>query len=301
MKKKQFIRAFDNSTKSIAIKSTRRIFFNHLYQPIEERGHFHVDQMYGSGTGILLKHENKFYLLTAHHVINKATKFNFTNPSPFWVTSNSKYKTESIYDFLMPARIIHIGELISDRGVSIDTGDIVLIELFPPFPRHKPNHFLDLDSRRHRLLRKNEFFEGQLLLAGGFPFESNSFEFYDEPVGIFTHSTHVHRRIMDGVCEISDGEPYMTLDGISEENYMNLSGASGGIATNIKDKSNEVQMAGMLVSAGPTLIRFIPSYLIEHAIINKDQARTTLIDPAIEGRPTLEEVSSLIAHYASVI
>jgi hypothetical protein len=38
---------------STALKATRRILFNHLYQSATERGHWHVDQMYGGGTGIL--------------------------------------------------------------------------------------------------------------------------------------------------------------------------------------------------------------------------------------------------------
>lgn len=300
MKKKQFRRAFDNSTQSIAIKSTRRIFFNHLHQSIEERGHFHVDQWYGSGTGILLKHDEKFFLLTANHVIKNATKFNFDNPSPFWVTSSSKYKAETIYDFLMPARIFHIGELIQERGTSVDASDVVLIELFHPFPRHMPDHYLDLDSKRHRLLRKNEFFEGQLLLAAGYPFENNLFEFFEEPKGIFTHATPIHRHIVNGICRFSENEPYMTLEGISDGKYMNLSGASGGIATNIKEKSNEVQMAGMLVSSGPTIIRFIPSYIIEYAILNKEKAREILIDPAAGMKPTIDEIFSILMQYESI-
>jgi hypothetical protein len=296
MNQKKFNRAFENSTSSIAIQSTRRIFFNHLTLSIEERGHFHVDQMYGSGSGILIKFNGGFYLLTADHVIRKATNYSFNNPSPFWITSRSKFNVTTMYDFLMPAKAFHIGELIADEGVSIDLDDMVLIELFQPGYRHMPDHFLDFDTKP-RLLKKSEFFEGQLLLAVGYPFEKNNFEFYDEPIGRFTHSTPVHRHIVDGICLFEYGEPFMTLNGVSEKKYGNLSGISGGIVTNIQMKSNQVKMAGLILSAGSTIIRFLPSYVIEYALRNFVRARQTLIDPAINRQPTFEELILMMKSY----
>ncbi len=257
--------------------------------------------MYGAGSGIFLKNEGKFYLLTAHHVIDNATSYRFNNESPFWITSKSKYGVKTLYDFLMPAQIFHIGELIVDKGVSIDSSDLVLIELFYPPPMHMPDNYIDLDSRPRRTLRKDEYFEGQLLLASGFPFEKNYFEFHDEVKEHFTHSTPVQRHICEGVCKSDGGEPYMTIDGISDGSYMRLSGASGGIVTNITPKSNQVRMAGMLLSAGSNIIRFIPAYLIEYAIQNKASARRTLVDPAMLRAFSLEEHMAMASQYAATV
>jgi hypothetical protein len=231
MKTRQVKKAFEKSTKSNAIKATRRIFFNHLDETIATRGYFHVDQMYGAGSGILIKKTNKFYLLTAHHVLESNTKYDFQNPSPFWISSASNYQVESIHDFLMPAWVIHIGECLAGRGHSIDASDLVLIELFHPSPKHLPNHFIDLDYGESPILKESEFFEGQLLLVSGFPFIKNSFSYLENSSSEFTHSTTVHRNTMDGVCRISNGEPYINLDGITDKTYPNLSGISGGIVT----------------------------------------------------------------------
>lgn len=297
MKKKQFLRAQKNSQSSNAIKSTRRIFFNHLYKSIEERGHFHVDQTYGSGTGILIKFNRKFFLLTARHVIQAATDFNFQNESPFWITSRSQYNVTSMYDFLMPAKLFHVGEEISQKGTSIDSSDVVAIELFPPFPHHQPDHFLDFDSSKNPLLTKDQFFEGQLLYAAGYPFEKNYFKFFDEPKEDFTHETRIQRHIVDGMCVFEGSEPHISLEPLTDSEYSNLSGASGGIVTNIQPKANMVKAAGMILSGGKKIIRFLPSYLIMEALKKINHAKVTVIDPAAESPIDLDKIFLVMADY----
>lgn len=116
--------------KSTPIKATRRIFFNHLNESIEERGFFHVDTMYGAGSAILIKHEHTFYLLTADHVIANATTYSFTNESPFWAPSQANHFPQELKAFLMPAQILHIGETVPGRGSKFESKDMILIELF---------------------------------------------------------------------------------------------------------------------------------------------------------------------------
>jgi hypothetical protein len=193
---------------------------------------------------------------------------------------------------IMPAQIIHIGELIADRGHLIDTRDVILIEMFFPNMRYMPDHFIDLDKDPDALLTAEEFFSGQLLLGVGYPFEHNDFSFHDETSDGFTHSTNVNRHIFDGMCLMESNEPFMSSEPLKQI-YSDLSGASGGIVTNVQPTADRVKMAGMLVSAGLTIVRFIPSYLIAEALANKHRARVTRIDPAFRGTPPAEVLAFL--------
>jgi len=282
-----FQKAFKATCESIPIKATRRIFFNHLNKSIEERGVFHVDLMYGSGSEVLIKHDYTFYLLTADHVIANATSYSFTNESPFWGPSQANHFPQELDAFLMPAQIVHIGETIPDRGHSFDSKDLILIELFFPDVKYMPDKFIDLDANPEILASNEGFYEGQILLAAGYPFETNHFEFFEETPDGMTHSTFVNRLIVDGICEFDEGDPIMRRQSRSGT-FPNLSGASGGIVTNIPAPGHEVKMLGMLVSASSKIVRFIPSYVLAEALSNKAIARVTPVDPAFEGSPPLE-------------
>jgi hypothetical protein len=282
-----FQNAFKTACESNLIKSTRRIFFNHLNESVKERGIFHVDLMYGSGSGILIKHDYSFYLLTADHVLNNATSYSFANESPFWVPSQSNTFPQELDAFLMPAQIVHIGESVPDRGGKFESRDLILIELFFPSVKYMPDAFIDLDANLEVLAGRDEFFEGQYLLASGYPFETNHFEFFEEKPGGITHSTMVSRLIVDGICEFDDNDPIMTRR-LGSGTFPNLSGASGGIVTNIPAPGSDGKMLGMLVSAGSKIVRFIPSYIITEALTKKLMARVTPVDPAFKGPPRLE-------------
>lgn len=279
--------ALQSTFESSPIKSTRRLLFNHLDQSIEERGYFHVDQMYGSGSGILIKHQDIFYLLTANHVIANATAYKFTNESPFWIPSQSNSFPQELNAFLMPAQIVHIGETVPDCGKNFESEDLILIELFFPHADFIPDQFIDLDMYPDDLASKELYFEGQLLVAAGYPFTQNAFEFFDSTREGMTHSTYVHRLIVDGICELEDDEPLMSRQHLAGE-FPNLSGASGGIVTNVPAPGDRVKVLGMLVSAGSTIVRFIPSYILAEAIANKNIARITAVDPAFTEQPPAE-------------
>ena len=72
---------------SNAAKSARRIFFNYLEEPLEERGYFHVDLMHGSGSSVLLRSSGRFFLLTARHVLSNNMSLGFQNESDGCPTS----------------------------------------------------------------------------------------------------------------------------------------------------------------------------------------------------------------------
>jgi hypothetical protein len=282
-----FQKALKATCESTPIKATRRIFFNYLNKSTEERGVFHVDLMYGSGSGVLIKHDYTFYLLTADHVIANATSYSFTNQSPFWTTSQANRFPQELEAFLMPAQVVHIGETIPDQGHHFDSKDLILIELFFPSVKYMPDEFIDLDANREILATTEGFYEGQFLLAAGYPFDTNHFEFLEETPDGMTHSTLVNRLIVDGICQFDEGDPIMTRQ-LRSGTFPNLSGASGGIVTNIPAPGHEVKMLGMLVSAGSEIVRFIPSYVLAAALSNKLIARVTAVDPAFNGPPRLE-------------
>lgn len=76
---KKLNKYIEKAATSNVAKSTRRFFFNHLYESMESRGHFHVDQMYGAGSGVLLKINDKYFVLTAKHVIDNNIKGELQN------------------------------------------------------------------------------------------------------------------------------------------------------------------------------------------------------------------------------
>jgi hypothetical protein len=293
--------AIETAIGSIAVKSTRRILFNHLYQTLEERGHWHVDQMYGSGTGILIKHERAFYLLTADHVIRNACGYKFTSESPFWMPSLANAWPTDLLGFLMPGQILHIGEAVAGKGVHVDAADLVLIELFYPMaPQFYPDHFIDLDYHSNALMTQEEFVSGMLLIGAGYPFDANEFTFFtEERADGMTHGTQLNRWILDGICVLEDGEPTM---GSHENEFPPLSGASGGIVTDLPTAGASARVAGLMVSANSLVVRFIPSYLISEALLHKHTCRRTAVDPAFLGQPhpeALEWLEELANRYSA--
>lgn len=62
--------------------------------------------------------------------------------------------------------------------------------------------------------------------------------------------------------------------------HESLNGMSGGAVYNVQPKANQVKLAGIPITAGRNICKFIPSHLFIAAVINFKDARTQLIDPA---------------------
>lgn len=190
-------RYVDNAAKSNVARSTRRFFFNYLNESVADRGYFHVDQMYGLGSGVLLKINEKFFILTANHVVQNNTLGNFQNESPFWFAIKDNKNVSGMRDFLYPKRIWFIGELISKISSDVDQSDVLLIELFQPQEFNMPNHYIEIIDTQS-VLTKDELFDGQILLVSGYPFERNYFD-SDSKIEGFDHATNVQRHTVPGV------------------------------------------------------------------------------------------------------
>lgn len=278
-------------------KSCRRFFFNHLNESTEQRGYFHVDFVYGSGSGVLLKYLNKFFVLTAKHVLENDQKREFQNESPFWISVKSKSKWETNYDFMMPCIIWNIGELMPNITCdNVDLSDICLIEFFNPGKFHFPDHYIEIECTNSVLARK-DFYEGQFLLVSGYPFEKNIFD--HTPVSEkYTHSTNICRQTIPGILRKPDNIGYISFEFTEGDiQHENLNGMSGGAVYNVMPKANQVRLAGILVTAGNNICRFIPSYLFIDAILCYWKASHEIVDPIVKESLPLDRLIEIKENY----
>lgn len=275
-------------------KSCRRIYFNHLYESVEERGHFHVDQMYGSGSGILVRYNETYFLLTARHVIKNNIPGDFQNESPFWITGKFQGGWSSIYDFMFPKRIWDIGGLIKKDLAYIDSGDVCLIELFDPFPFHQPDHFVQIYNTDSIL--GDNYFDGQVLLVVGYPFELNEFDF--TTVGEYSHSTKSHRLTIPGVYKAEKPFGHISFELTSADvQHKSVTGMSGGVVCNVQPKGNLVKLAGMAISAGDNICRFVPSYIFINALLNYQKSMSKIVDPIVTKEISFDEKLNVFMNY----
>jgi hypothetical protein len=262
-------------------KSTRRILFNHLDRSLEERGYFHVDWMYGSGSGILLKFDSIYFLLTAKHVLTNNISGGFQNESPFWVSTNFHSRWKTLSDFMFPRRVWNISDVIEFDMPGVDPLDICLIELFQPLPGFSPDHYINVVDPLCDLLEYQQFSDDMLLIISGYPFRTNKFS-YENPLDGFTHTTEIQRQLVPGFLRIKDrGEMLITYELTDTDvNHYFLNGMSGGAVFNIKLNTKETKLAGINLSGGNNLSRFYPSFAFANAISQYRNCTSQIIDPA---------------------
>lgn len=281
---------FINASKNFNInKSVRRIFF---INKDESKDGFHADIVYGSGTGILLHFNKRYFLLTAKHVIGNLTNFSFSNESPFWIGLNSTSFIDNEFEILYPGKIWFIGELIQENDSIVNINDQILIELFPPVLA--PDNFIDLFRTSDLYLKEKEINElydeyrknnmQALLIGYGCPFDLNSFDWENNLKEDATHSTNVIRKIISLSLEKNDDEFHTEI--IDKDlSYENLTGMSGGLISNSVTNETDQKIIGMIVSGGNHIIRFIPFFRIIENIKNYRSARSQLVDPNFEVDP----------------
>jgi len=289
------------SYQSNVAQSSRRIVFNELLQSTQERGFWHSDIWSGMGSGVLIKFKNKIFLMTAQHVLKdyiKEGKGIFPNESPFWTWVNSKAKSESLYDHLMPKKIWLIGELI-DREDIINTSDILLIELYNPHMFHMPDKFINIENNTF-ISKKEDFYEGRILQISGFPFEKNSFDWdIEHPDPNITHSTRIQRHHITGVF-IDDKElGYISFEITDADvQHENVNGMSGGVVYDIQDKANQTKFCGIVVTISNNICRFIPSYILYDAVINYQNSTSIIVDPE---ESKMQDPEKVIEHMKSYL
>lgn len=260
------------------IQSTRRLIFTLCTEKREQRSRYYADILYNlGGTSTLIKYEEIFFLLTAQHVIDK----HYTAPqneSPFFTNALANSAWDEISKLLYPLRGWKIGSLIKCDNPWVDEDDIVLVELGQPMPGGYPENFLDLDSSDSvSIVTAEDFYEGMVLLAAGYPIDENLIEQSDD--GIHDHKTNLKRTTFPGFCVIENGHPYIEFQ--KKHSHQVMNGISGGMVTNLQPAPDEVAWAGMIQKAGNGSLRFYPAHLILPAILNYRASQNYVIDPAV--------------------
>lgn len=269
-------RFYEKTTHSNVVQSVRRLIFTHCSQSMEELGRYHADTVYNfGGTGTLIKYHQKFFLLTAQHVLDAHYEI-AQNESPFFTHLFSNRGWTGAEDLGFPMRGWRIGELIKADMPNIDMQDIVLVELASLF--RFPNTFIDLDSpNAPKGVPVRSLYKGMFLVASGYPINENPIEY---PYGDdYNCSTVLNKHITYGACEFDGSAP--TLHFYKEKTHAMLNGMSGGMVSNLMPKPNQVEWVGMIQKAGNSVLHFYPACWIIPAIRAYTQASHYVIDPAV--------------------
>lgn len=258
------------------VQSTRRLLFTHCTQNMEELGHYHADMVFShGGTGILLKYNELFFVLTAQHVLNENYKA-AQNESPFFITLRSAggFRGAGLDQLGFPIRGWRIGEGIAGEVPNIDFEDIVLVEL--AHPMRYPSNFLDLDDpsevARHSAPLDPQ--EGYLAVAG-YPNEHNPIEY---PFAEVNCAATLNRHILLGRHTPAGGVSALQLQAPLSHEQMN--GISGGSVSTFAAPNRPSQWAGMVQRADAGVVNFYPASLIIPAIANYLECGNFEIDPA---------------------
>lgn len=286
------------------IQSPRLLLFTHSNDTIESRGYYYADTVWGwGGTGLLIKFEEKFFILTPQHVLDEhAPDLEFQNESPFFLHVFCEGFNSEVEEFAFPIRGWKIGQLISNDSPTIDNDDLVLIELGDLF--RYPDRFIDLDSvHGPQGLPLKAIYEGMYLIVSGFPAQRNNINYHYEDDAPFVHTVGLSKDIYPGVCIYENGFPIVKL----RENLTHdeLNGMSGGIVTNLQLKPNQTEWVGLIQKAGNGYVHFYPAAWIIPAIKRFRESECYIIDPAAELsdphlQGTLEVIAERRGYYKSI-
>lgn len=277
---KKLDRYYKNVSRSNLIQSTRRLIFTHCSIPMETTGRYFADMIYcAGGTGILLKYQQKFFILTAQHVIDANYK-DPQNESPFFtpLLSNKSLNGHNIEEIGFPMRGWRIGELIPENNYTGERDDLVLIELSGFIMIH-PDRYIDFDKVSHpKGVNPKLLTNGLFLVSSGYPIDKNPIEYLDNSE--YNCVTTLHRHILPGKCEIIEGQPILRLE--NKLSHAEINGMSGGLVSNISEKANKTEWVGLIQRGGEGMIRFFPAFYIIPAIKRYTKSSYYIIDPAAE-------------------
>ncbi|MFU7284410.1 hypothetical protein ACM74D_22815 [Pseudomonas aeruginosa] len=287
--------AYDRMAKGSLIQSPRQLLFTHSNSTIADRGFYYADTVWGwGGTGLLIKFEEKFFILTAQHVLDSHIQgLEFQNESPFFSHVFCKNFNSDMEEFALPIRGWKIGQLITGDSPTIDNDDLVLIELGDLF--RYPDRFIDLDSvHAPQGLPLKSMFEGMYLIVSGFPAQKNNINYHYEDDAPFAHTVGLSKDIYPGICVYENDFPSVKLKGNLTHDELN--GMSGGIVTNLQPKPNQTEWVGLVQKAGNGYVHFYPAVWIIPAIKRFRESEYYIIDPAAElSDPYLQGTPEVIA------
>ncbi|MDX5340010.1 MAG: hypothetical protein LPK25_13355 [Cyclobacteriaceae bacterium] len=277
------------------LKSSRRIHFNFVNEQLAE-GEWRSEYWSGNASSILLKMNDRFFILTAKHVLAH-TAYPYPNASPIWVDAQNKFhERKHVTQYLHCGRQWHIEDLIPNDGFfdNDEEKDILLIEMFPPRELFYPDDYLDFD-RNIVYLSEEDFVDGKPCFISGFPARLNGYS-YDNPPQGYTHSTEIHREHLSGKF-IKEGD-FGFIELSDSRSHLDLVGFSGGLVISTIGDTPDLGFAGLVIRGGNGKIHFIPVYAFIDALLNYQQSNSELIDPNFGKTPqdlglTFEEVMSI--------
>lgn len=277
--------------------SSRRVFHITTDYDLNERDTFKDNYFSSYGSGILIKLGLKYFLLTAKHVLKDYLDKELPNTSPFRITSHSSRNFDNTNHFLYPKRIWDIGGIIA-KDENYDVEDVVLVELFQPFPWQCIDCCVVLEDVK--ILELSHFFKGLPVFDSGFSEVSNPYFYegdnntlpFDESK--FTSSTKLERDVVVGKLNIEKDVFYF-----DKKNYLNVdtNGMSGGLIITIDDGEPKLLALHTRSSKKSNRINFIPFDKIYKSIVNYKESTYVNIDylyyERMESRENLTSVADL--------
>lgn len=292
-------KALEFSKQSRFAKATRRILYNFSEASIEERGHFHVDVMSGIGSGLIVYQNFRFFLLTARHNLKQLYPLEIRNESPVWVPKDHPPKWGHMLDFFMARRIWYVGELIDHESSIVDLQDVLLIEFFFPMkPMSLPQQFINVENSDY-FLKKEEFFEKQILMCSGFPAKYNLYENLEEHPK-YTQSTTFNLDHKVGLFEKEYDDGFVSFVDDGNISHEELNGMSGGPVYSVYHDESEVKLAGISISGGGNKLRFLPAHVFHDAVISYKNARCEVLDAASYINDETERPDELLRMYCEM-
>ncbi|MCM1961827.1 hypothetical protein NCY62_01155 [Acinetobacter pittii] len=258
-------------------QSTRRIFHIFTDASLDESQSFRDIFFAHGGTGILIKDNLKYFLLTAHHVIKDYIE-NSPNTSPFRITNKSTTNFSKVDDFLYPKYFWTIGDIVEEHEY-YDFKDAVIVELFHPLPDQVVDHFIDINKVQP--LEINEFKEGMIAVDFGYSLESNPY-FYEADNTIAPYNGEIHACSTKIHMDIINGYLKKDLFTFVFEKYnyldLNTNGMSGGLIAGIVD--GVARPLGMHLRGSSTSkqINFLPIAELFRAVKRRDESKKIIID-----------------------
>jgi len=267
--------------------SSRRLYFNFLFEPYQTRGFWNSDIWSGNASGVLIRMKESFFILTARHCLNLSDLKQ--NESPIWVDVHSNpIRGNSIHQYLYCGGIWKVWTIINNqkfKNCLVDGQDIVLIEMFKPHPNYFPDSYIEI-NKSDDITVKEDLNEGDLLIVTGFPAHLNQYYWDDKVPDGFTHRTDIQREWLLGNYVQDDECGHIKLIGKNEK--FQLKGFSGGLVLKLDSDINQQKIVGLITSGNKEVIRFIPIWLVINELLNFESAPFNKLDPKFNR--TMEEV-----------
>lgn len=258
--------------------STRRIFHISTDSSVSESEIFKDIFFSSYGTGILIKLNDLFFLITARHVLDKYMVDNPVNSSPFRVQVDAQKGFDNTNDFLYPNRIWDIGKIIESSEL-YEYEDVVLVELFPAMPNQVVKKFIDINNSH--VLKVKDFKENSFVAESGYSMESNPYSYEHDDLNIpfdeskFTCSTQIKRDFIYGFLYKENDYFYM------KKKFCQLAdtnGMSGGLLATIENGIPNLVGMHLRSCKQSDRINFLPFEKVISAIHSYTEAPCYIID-----------------------